>query len=85
MPVISSKVSQREPEAIAECANQHGTTISNLIRTSLLCIASKSNSGNNEKVNQQEVKTESKEPKVMTIKETNDLLSRLMKEPASGK
>ena len=32
MPVISSKVSQQESEAIGEFANRHGVMVSNLIR-----------------------------------------------------
>ena len=36
MPVISSKVNQQELDAVAEYANRHGITVSNLIRMVLV-------------------------------------------------
>ena|SRR5437867_2463219 len=36
MPVVSSKINQQELDAVAEYANRHGITISNLIRMLLV-------------------------------------------------
>ena len=36
MPVVSSKINQEELEAVAEYANRHGITVSNLIRMLLV-------------------------------------------------
>jgi antitoxin component of RelBE/YafQ-DinJ toxin-antitoxin module len=36
MPVVSSKINQQELDVVAEYANRHGITISNLIRMLLI-------------------------------------------------
>jgi hypothetical protein len=36
MPVVSSKINQQELDAVAEYANRHGITVSNLIRMVLV-------------------------------------------------
>lgn len=36
MPTIGAKVTQEELDAVVECANRRGVTISNLIKTAIL-------------------------------------------------